>query len=348
MQKIRQRGKCGHWQAIVARRGHQFMSSTFVEKQAAKDWAVKIEAKMLAGKYPELADKAGRAMTLAAAVDKYESEVSVHKRGYPQEKYRLNLWRQVPFAGRALINVQPRDLEAWIDARRHADADEKRKPVTDGTIRLDLALLSHLYTLAQRRWHLPCQNPVKSIELPKHNPARNRTFEPGEKRKLLAACRPNMRAVVQLAAETAMRRGDLAGLDWQWVKFSRRVIELPTSKTGPREVPLSPQAIRILKRLRPQPAGNVFGLRPSSITHALTEAREKAGIENFRFHDLKHVATTAGAERLPPHKLKVLSGHKGWQMLARYLNPRAEDVARDLAGPGRCPTCGQRWPKARR
>lgn len=84
------------------------------------------------------------------------------------------------------------------------------------TVRLDLALVSHLYTIAPKEWDLPVRNPVQQVSLPSANNARNRQLDPGEEARLTAELSRSRnqwtKPLVQLALETAMRQGEFLSL----------------------------------------------------------------------------------------------------------------------------------------
>jgi integrase len=142
--------------------------------------------------------------------------------------------------------------------------------------------------------------------------------------------------LVVLALETAMRLGELLGLDWPRIKLDKRVAFLPLTKNGePRSVPLSPKAIETLQRI-PRNLQNqrVFWTwtRSDSVENAWRRVLLNAEISDLRFHDLRHEATSRLFERgLSLPEVASITGHKTWQMLRRYTHLRAEDLAAKLA-----------------
>jgi integrase len=141
--------------------------------------------------------------------------------------------------------------------------------------------------------------------------------------------------VVILAIETAMRRGEILALRWSDVYLSDSYVRLHDSKNGEaRDVPLSTRAVQILRDLSTKPvqiSGRVFPISPEALKKAFTRARERAGITNLHFHDLRHEATSRIAERLDNIlELSAVTGHKTVQMLRRYYHPRATDLAKKL------------------
>ena len=159
--------------------------------------------------------------------------------------------------------------------------------------------------------------------------------------------------LVKLALETAMRRGELLALRWENIRLTDRVAHLPMTKNGNRrDVPLSSRAVEILNGLKPKtdsnvkqlPKGAVFPVTANAVklgfTRAVKRARqtyeENGGYDermltDLHFHDLRHIAVTRLAERLPNIvELASVSGHTDVRMLRRYYHPKAEDLAKKL------------------
>jgi integrase len=171
--------------------------------------------------------------------------------------------------------------------------------------------------------------------MPTISNARDRRLEGDEEKRLLAALDASrgkhLKSVVLLALETAMRRGEILALRWEYVDLKRRVLHLPQTKNGnSRDVPLSTKAVAVLDALPRHITGRVFDTSETAITEGFQRAAKRAGIPDFRFHDLRHEATSRLAEKLQMHELGKVTGHRSPRMLMRYYHPRAEDLARKL------------------
>ena len=142
-----------------------------------------------------------------------------------------------------------------------------------------------------------------------------------------------MLPLVQLALQTAMRRSELLGLRWEHIDLGRRTIYLQLTKNGTsRTVPLSTKAIEILRSMPRSINGRVFPITHEVVSQAFNRARKRAGVQDIRFHDLRHMAITNLAEKLPNLiELSAVSGHKSLAMLKRYYHPNAERLAEKLA-----------------
>jgi integrase len=136
---------------------------------------------------------------------------------------------------------------------------------------------------------------------------------------------------VQLAIETAMRRGELLSLRWEYVDLQERTVFLPMTKNGcSRHVPLSSAAVQILERLPRAISGEVFPLTPNAVKQAFNRARADAGLDDLHLHDLRHEGASRLSERLNVLELASLTGHRDLRMLQRYTHPRASELAKKL------------------
>ncbi|MBA4151680.1 MAG: integrase [Acinetobacter sp.] len=347
MASFRKRGGL-QWQARIARQGYPAQVKTFNTKAEAEAWARDIEREMDRGSFVSRVE--AESTTLMACIDRYTQEVSVHKRGHLKELYMANFWKTTPLAGRFMSSIRSADIAKL--------RDDWLKTLKPATVLRRIAFISHVFTIARKEWRMESiNNPVELIRKPQPNNARTRRLndhavqhangvDANELDTIVAASGSDLLpAIVVLAIETAMRRGEIAGMQWEHVDLKRRFVHLPETKNGSsRDVPLSPKAISILAQ-RQKVSGSVFELRADAITKAFDRARQRArqqyeieceeqGIEpdrkflkDLRFHDLRHEATSRLASIFPLHELTKITGHKDPRMLMRYYHPRAEDLA---------------------
>ncbi|WP_394713852.1 site-specific integrase [uncultured Desulfuromonas sp.] len=122
--------------------------------------------------------------------------------------------------------------------------------------------------------------------------------------------------------------------DHETLNFSNlnnRTIFLKDSKNGEsRTVPLSSTAVATLKKIpRDISTPHVFPIL--GVSRKFSLACKAAEIEDLRFHDLRHEATSRLFEKgLNPMEVASITGHKTLQMLKRYTHLRAEDLAAKL------------------
>jgi integrase len=129
-----------------------------------------------------------------------------------------------------------------------------------------------------------------------------------------------------------MRRGELLRLSWEDIDLDLRVAHLNMTKNGSsRNVPLSSEAITLLRSLPHDISGYVFPITFSSLRGLWNRVRRRAGISGLNFQDLRHEATSRFFEKgLNVMEVATITGHKDLRMLQRYTHLRAEDLAKKL------------------
>lgn len=180
-------------------------------------------------------------------------------------------------------------------------------------------------------------NPVLSIKMPSGSNQRSRRLECNEETELIAEllkCRNKYIApMVIFAIETGSRQGEMLKLQWQNIDFNQKLAHLIDTKNGEsRTIPLSPKAISVLSNLpRAIKGGKVFNVTADGLSRAFSRCCKNLGIEDLRFHDLRHEATSRFFEGgLNTMEVATISGHKTLQMLKRYTHLRPADLAKKL------------------
>ena len=326
MASFRKRGPW-QWQAQVRKKGQPLQTRTFETRALAEQWARAIEVEMDKGVFVSRVE--AESTTLKELLERYLAEITPRKKGAASETNRLRALMRLQLALRYVAGIRGMDIARF--------RDERLRKVTPSTVKRDLVLLGHVFEVARKEWGIYVQNPVRDIRLPTDNRPRDRRLQAGEEARLLAACEqarnPWLLPIVQLALETAMRQGELIRLRWEHIDLNHRTAHLPDTKNGEsRTVPLSTTAIRVLRALPRSLHGPVFpGLTTEAIKRAYIRAVRRACIENLRFHDLRHEATTRLFEKgLNIMEVASVTGHKDMRMLRRYTHLKAEDLARKL------------------
>ena len=151
-----------------------------------------------------------------------------------------------------------------------------------------------------------------------------------ERTNLLKSCRASswgkLYLLVLLALTTGVRQGELLGLHWDEIDFQKRTATLPT-KNGQRRILTIPKStMSELQCLREVGARLIFPSptkwrEPFEFCKPWLKAVTLAGIENFRFHDLRHCAASylvmAGATL---HETAEVLGHRSTQTTRRYAH----------------------------
>ena len=199
-----------------------------------------------------------------------------------------------------------------------------------------MQLVSGVMNQAVREWGYLNENPMASVRRPAEPPSRDRLPTDREMEALALSAGTDLSVATArtfhaflFAIETGMRSGEIVGLRWDDVDLEARVAHLPITKNGSaRDVPLSLEAVRLLEALpRVDP---VFGLNGAQRDALWRKLRDRAGVVGLTFHDARHLAVTRLAKKLDVLDLARMVGHKNIQMLMRYYNASASDIAKGL------------------
>ncbi len=339
----------GTWKALIRKRGWPTAAKTFRTKRDAADWARRTEDEMVRGVFIERAPS--ERMTVKAALERYLSEVTPTKSKGTQTSERSSAKAMISELGEYSLVALSSDLVArYRDKRLATISKHTGRTITASTVRLELALLRHLYNTAIKEWRLGLTyNPVANVRKPAPGAGRNRRLSWSEMRRLLKECdrhsNPILGWVVRIALYTAMRKGEILSLTTDQVDLSRQLVRLYQTKNGSaRTVPLSRRAAGVFRKALTNPArfrdsdllfpgevGRDGQRRGYTINRVWSQAVKRAGIHNLRFHDLRHEATSRLVERgLSDQEVSAVTGHRSMQMLHRYTHLRAEDLVEKL------------------
>lgn len=197
----------------------------------------------------------------------------------------------------------------------------------------DLSLMRAMFNWAIRK-KLVKETPFKigtevAIKL-KREPSRRRRLQPGEGERLLVACRPHLRAVVEAALETGCRKGELLSLQWWQVQSKPRAqLYLPAVKTKTREdrwIPISSRLKLILDMRRLDEDGKerpssdyVFGDETGGALKSFKRAWERAVLKTHRVTPA-YVTKPAPTEGNKPVSTAVLTPESRAQLRSIDLN----------------------------
>ena len=339
------------WKAVIRKQGWPTTAKTFRIKRDAEDWARRTEDEMVRGVYIDRATS-GR-LTFDKALDRYLSEVTPTKRATSQkaEKVKAIPLRSFfgPYSLAAISSelvARYRDERLATPTKRKSKATGRSQTLSPSTVRLELALLGHLFTMAIREWRIGlAQNPVANIRKPATGDGRNRRLHSDEEDRLRAAVEgysnPMLGWIFTIALETGMRSSEITGLRLRQVEVGRRVVRLDVTKNdSARTVPLTRRAAEVFgaalaNPVRPKGCDLIFfgepgrdgSRRPYTFTKAWNDIKASLGMSDLRFHDLRHEAVSRLVEAgFSDQEVSAISGHKSMQMLKRYTHLRAEDL----------------------
>jgi integrase len=334
-----------------------------------KTVATKTEGKeFLRERLREFHDRGARAieaarMTFADLATYYRDEYLVPAEYHEKRKVRgLRSYKdgraylktlEAHFGQRRLRDITYAQLETYRAARlktpvvlKPAQPDgtpAKERPRSIASVNRELSLLRNVLNVAVREGWLT-RSPFAAGR-PLINAAderkRQRVLTRDEEVRLLAACtgaRAHLRPLIILALDTGMRQGELFRLRWDDVDDAAGVIRIDAMNTKTltaREVPLTARAFAVLDEVRDRPpahaAGRVFGIT-NNVSKSFTAVRQAAGLEDLRFHDLRHTAATRWVQGgLPLPEVARLLGHTNLTTTYRYTNADSTTLRRAAA-----------------
>jgi integrase len=328
MATIRKRN--GKWQVQIRRQGQPTVSRTFRAITDGRKWAREQERLADLGELCHESDQSGASLTVADLVERYIERVCPLKRGAgPVE---IGLHRAFLRRSAAIVALP---LDQAVPARFAEYRDKRLREVSNDTVHRELGLLQHAFEIARTEWGIEVENPIRPLRKPERNRARDRRLRQGEWDKLakeLARCRnPLILPLVRLALATGMRRSELLSLTWSQIDFERGIIALLKTKNGfPRQVPLTEEALDVLRDLG-RNGECLFPLSRNAVKMAWQRARNRAGLNGFRFHDLRHEAISRFFEMgLSLPEVSMISGHRDPRQLMRYTHLEAAKIAEKL------------------
>jgi len=248
--------------------------------------------------------------------ESYENDVSTGKRLTAHFKHT------------PIGKITSYDIKSWRQRRRQ-HITRKGTPISKSALNVELSFLKTMFSLAVEWEWLP-ENPAQSIKKLKGETKRLRFLNREEITLLVDCVRPYLKPVIITAISTGMRRGEIASLKWKNVDFIYRFIRVEKTKNKePRDIPIDDFLFETLKSLKEsrKMGGHVFlmknekKLNLSSVHVHFREALTDLGIEDFRFHDLRHTAASLYASGCCDiMSLKNLLGHKTLEMTQRYAH----------------------------
>ena len=323
-------GKDGttNYRVRVRLRGFPPQTATFERLTDAKKWVQQTESAIREGRHFKTVES--RKHTLKETIDRYIQSVIPSKKPNSQKDQTKQLqWWSDNIGYLSLADVTP----AIIAERRDKLVQGKtsRGARTNATVNRYLAILSHLFTISVKEWGWAHENPVLKVTRLREPRGRVRFLSDDERTRLLEACKISesscLYPVVVLALSTGARRMEILGLKWKDVDLSRRIITLHETKNGERRVlVLTSLALELIQehaKIRSLHCEWVFPSKsfdkPIDITTPWETALKRAGLADFRFHDLRHSAASYLAMNgASLAEIAEILGHKTLQMVKRY------------------------------
>ena len=289
------RGKV-YWSAIWVDGVRHMRSLETANRRRAETIEQKLRDELLVKRFqlPQLRPE----MTFGELYTKFIAEADVKPHHLERARHFLGFFADMPI-GQITKNdaVRYRKLRhEWHRRKYGKDA----KPLSETTVNRDLEVVRHILFWAADEGFIQ-GNPLTRVRMVRERRVRRPVIPVGEEVKLLAACAPHLRAIVTVAIDTGMRRGELLNERWEDVDFDRQVISVTHSKTAEGEqrlIPMTGRVHALLASLR-KPSGIVFTYDDRPIRKVKTGwagALRRAKLPHYRFHDLRHAFNSRLAE----------------------------------------------------
>ena len=270
-----------------------------------------------------------KGVTLNKVLDNFLKYSENNKKSYKQDKSRVRILKEY-FKIRYAKDLKPDDIEKL---KSHF----LKEGLSKVTINRYLEIISRAYNMAIANDWVQ-KNPVKKdIKFSAKNYV-VRSLSPQEEKKLMEVLSlpqyEYLKGIVIVALNTALRRQNILDLTWEQIDLEGRVIEVTENKSNKHILkPINDTLYNYFSATPPEKRrGYVFinyytGKKCKEIKRAWRTVKKKAGIENFRFHDLKHtVGTRLALNNVPIPVIKEVLDHSDISTTMRYVHTADEQI----------------------
>ena len=310
-----------HWWIKISHSGTTIQRSTGTEdKSQAREYHDKLKASLW--EQQRLGVKPRRAWK--EAVVRWLAETA--EKATHQEDVKKLRWLD-PLLGNLMLDEISLDVIDGIKA-------EKLTTSGKATVNRYLALVRAILLRSRDEWEW--LDKVPKVKLFKEGPGRERSITGEQAKTLLGELPVHQRDVVLFALATGLRQSNVLGLEWSHVNLDTGhawVGAAQSKSRRPIAVPLNATAVKVLRRQLGKHSERVFTCRGRPISWANTlawrNALKRAGIENFRWHDLRHTwASWHRQSGTPTHELQRLGGWRSSVMVERYAHLAPDHLAK--------------------
>jgi integrase len=299
----------------------------FAMKKDAEAYVGKAVSAKREGRYDDVFKvKKETQVTFAELSGRYVENFGTQRAFESSKRYLLDVVKEY-FGDRPLSTITYLDLETYRNKRK-ATPTNAGKPRTDASVNREMALISHMLAKAVE-WELLETSPFKKGKrlMFKENNQRLRFLTHDEIEALIPACTSHLKPIVETALHTGMRRGEILSLKWEQIRNGFIYLK-ETKSNKARQIPINDQVGQIFRELRLKnqlktqyvfcgPDGN----RLQEVKRSFNSACRRAGIYDFRFHDLRHTfASHLVMNGVGLKAVQELLGHADLKMTMRYAH----------------------------
>jgi len=309
------------WVDIVVPNGERIRRSTGAEsKTLAQEFHDKLKAEVW--RISKLGEKPRH--TWNEAVVRWLKEQS-HKATIEMDKIHLR-WLDAFLNGKPLDSIS----RSMIDKITEAKLAEG---VTNATVNRVLEILRAILRRCVNEWEWLDKAPM--VRMLKEPTRRIRFLTRQEANRLLRELPDHMADMVTFSLATGLRRSNVTGLLWSQVDLARQVAWIHADQAKARKaipVPLNSEAVEIVTKQLGKHPTHVFSYKGNTIFQVSTKtwyaALKRAGIENFRWHDLRHTWASWHVQNgTPMFALQEMGGWESPEMVRRYAHLAADHLA---------------------
>jgi len=319
------------WWMSFTHQGQQYRRSTETEdRKLAQRIFDKLKGEIAEGKWFERLP--GGNYTFTDLIEKYLKEYSAtHKASssHVRDKSLAAHLLEV-FGDQYLLDITPAMISAYKVRRRKEGASPR-------TVNYELTLMSHAFTLAIKEWEWLSNNPVKKVKKERLPKPIERWLSPDEEERLLTKSPVWLREIIIFAISTGLRESELLDLKWSQVDTKRKTVTIFDQKNRDIDtLPLNEKAWSVLMDRMKHRTAHCDFIFPSArntrignrnLLRAFYKAMEEAGIQNFRFHDLRHTfATRLVQNEVDLYAVQKLGRWKNVSMVQRYGHHNTESL----------------------
>jgi len=325
------------YQVQVRLRGYPTQTASFARKTDAKDWAQRTESAIREGRH--FKNREARRHTLHDALDRYRREKLPAISNQPSMRGHLDWWDR-ELGAYTMADVTPALIVGRRDSLATEILERTKQPRSPSTVNRYLETLSSVLSAAVKEWQWLDDTPMRKVSKLRQPQGRVRFLDDDERKALLEACKesshPYLETIVILALSTGARFSELMNLRWSNVDMDRGFAYLHETKNNERRaiplVGLALKKLRVLSKVRRIDTDLLFpredGKKPVTIQKPWRKSLADAGIEDFRFHDLRHsCASYLAMNGASLAEIAAVLGHKTLSMVKRYSHLSEQHTA---------------------
>lgn len=266
-----------------------------------------------------------------------DNYAKVNKKSWRCDQYRIEAHMKPFFGDLRLQDITPLSIEKYR-------AERLKTGVTKSTLNRELTIMKKMFNLAID-WKFADQNPAAKVKLfSEKDTQKEKIITEQEEAKLLSESPDYLKPILLTALYAGMRRGEILKLKWRQVDLDKRCVRTINTKGGKsRVIPINSLLFQELLKVKRQNRNSEYVFPNPKTEQPFTELKKsfkaackRAGIEDLRFHDLRHTFATrlveSGSDIVT---VRDLLGHFSVRVTQRYTHSsqkRKEKAVERLTG----------------